>query len=95
MAPGDYVRVKVSRNRWRLQHRVVMEKIIGRALRTEEQVHHLDGDRRNNHPENLALCASLRDHLDTYHKESLKPPPIHHNGRRRRDGTYAPNRRTV
>lgn len=92
-SPGDsgYIRVKVSPTRWMLQHRHVMELKLGRALTSNEQVHHLDGNPANNAPENLALCAGLRDHLDTHHKADLKPPPIHHNGRRRKDGTWAPD----
>jgi len=32
--------------------------------------------------ENLVLCNSVRDHLDTYHKDDLVNPPTHHNGRK-------------
>lgn len=38
-----------------LQHRVVMEEIIGRPLRPEENVHHINGQRDDNRPENLEL----------------------------------------
>jgi len=40
---------------WAREHRVVMEEQLGRSLRSEETVHHIDGDRSNNHPPNLQL----------------------------------------
>lgn len=40
------------------EHRFVMEQMIGRALRPDEHVHHIDGDRFNNAPENLQLLSA-------------------------------------
>jgi transposase len=37
------------------EHRLVMEKKIGRHLTPDEVVHHLDGNRKNNDPDNLVL----------------------------------------
>lgn len=80
-----YVRIKCENGVWRFEHRVVMENKLGRPLRPKEIVHHKDKNRSNNHPDNLEVCVNLRDHLDTYHSDSLKPPPVHHNGRKKKD----------
>ena len=44
------------------KHRLVMEKYIGRYLKPEERVHHLDGNKVNNNIENLSLCENWGKH---------------------------------
>jgi hypothetical protein len=44
-------------------HRHIMEKEIGRKLTEEEVVHHIDGDKNNNEPENLYLFPNKSEHL--------------------------------
>ncbi len=40
---------------WVPEHRAVMERIIDRPVRADEDVHHRNGDRSDNRPENLEL----------------------------------------
>lgn len=44
-----------------LEHRVIMEKVMGRALATDEVVHHIDGNGLNNDPSNLEIMKQA-DH---------------------------------
>lgn len=48
------------------EHRLVMEKKISRYLLPGEVVHHLNGDKRDNNPDNLVLFSRNAEHL---HKE--------------------------
>lgn len=43
---------------YELEHRAVMERLIGRSLVGDENVHHKNGDRTDNRPENLELWAT-------------------------------------
>lgn len=57
-----YRSIKVD-GRGCLEHRWVMQQIIGRPLRADEQVHHRDHNRLNNAPENLELVTSAEHGL--------------------------------
>jgi hypothetical protein len=50
------------------QHRYIMEQQLGRPLRVDEHVHHRDGNKANNVPENLEVMSES-DH----HKEHMTP----------------------
>lgn len=55
-----YVRIAMrvdGKHRTFLQHRVVMEEKIGRALLPHENVHHINGVKHDNRPENLELWS--------------------------------------
>jgi len=58
-----YSRIKSARTGLaELQHRDVAASTLGRSLLPGEVVHHLDGDTRNNTPENLMVLPSQGYH---------------------------------
>lgn len=56
-----YVRVRGA-GLFRLEHRLIAERALGRPLRAGEVVHHFDEDKTNNTPSNLLICT------DAYHR---------------------------
>jgi hypothetical protein len=53
-----YRAVKLPGGKRVLEHRLIMEKVLGRSLFADENVHHKDGDRANNDPSNLELWST-------------------------------------
>ena len=50
---------KIGWSSYRKEHMLVAEEMLGRPLEKEEVVHHVDGQKTNNKPENLWVTTSV------------------------------------
>jgi hypothetical protein len=58
---NGYVRMLGLGKLRKYEHRIVMEQVLGRPLRDGEEVHHINGIKTDNRPENLFII-SKREH---------------------------------
>lgn len=66
-----YVYHKIN-GKYRGEHRLVMERFLGRNLSKKELVHHLNGIRDDNRLENLCVVDSSSHEINTFIKQLQK-----------------------
>ncbi len=65
-----YILIKIAEHQWVKEEWLVAEKMIGRKLYRDEIVHHINGNKNDNRPENLKVMTA-GEHKKLHLKDNL------------------------
>lgn len=78
IASNGYILIRVGKEHhladvrgYAYEHRIVAEHTLGRPLRLDEEVHHINGDKQDNRAENIQVNESRAHHF-VAHRRSGK-----------------------
>lgn len=70
--PEGYLGKAYILGKYIYEHRYILEQKLGRLLEEGEVAHHIDGNKMNNHPDNLEVL-SVSEHIKHHHKGRKNP----------------------
>lgn len=70
----QYKSIKIGKT-VKTEHRLIMESILGRELSADEIVHHIDGNKWNNDPDNL-MVVTRKEHALIHREEINRSKPV-------------------
>jgi len=74
---NGYIVIYENGHKYIPEHRIIAEKCLGRKLLQKEVIHHIDGNRTNNNPQNLYLFPSNNEHKAFEHlSKRISIPPL-------------------
>jgi len=65
---GYYLTYNKEKNRLTSSHRIIYEQYYGIKLKSNQYIHHIDGNKKNNKIDNLLLCNGCKEHT-SIHKQ--------------------------
>lgn len=63
---GYYITYDKEHQKYNGSHRVIYEEYYGIKLKSNQYIHHIDGNKKNNKIENLLLCNGCKEHTKVH-----------------------------
>lgn len=78
LPPPDYAGScgRIGRAGYVLEHRYVAEQMLGRPFKRGEVVHHINGEKTDNRPDNLMVLSSVSAHRLLHVEQERATPDL-------------------